>query len=127
MKLMNTFWMKLGATIAGALYVTLLLRIGEPPNGAASAAALQLALAFAVLLVGVAAIVRTFEWGSKISISFFVIGTAIGVLTDALTDTKNDRNLFPIEVAFWCAFFAVAMGFGKEIGAWWKKKRNVEI
>jgi len=81
-----------------------------------------LALAFAVLFLAVAALAGFSEWGPKISIPFFVIGTAIGVLRDALMDTKYDRNLFPIEIAFWCAFFAVAMGFGKEFGAWWKKK-----
>lgn len=117
--------MKLGAAVAGALYITLLLKVGEPPNGDASAAALQLTLALAVLLLAVAALTGLSEWGSKISIPFFVIGTAIGVLRDALMDTKYDRNLFPIEIAFWCAFFAVAMGFGKEIGAWYKKKRSI--
>jgi hypothetical protein len=88
-----------------------------------------LALAFAVLLLAVAALAGLSEWGSKISIPFFVVGTAIGVLRDALTDTKVDRNLFPIEIVFWCAVFAMATGFGKELGAWWKKKmlkRSVE-
>ena|SRR5271166_4016825 len=127
MKLMNVFWTRLGATVAGALYITVLLRIGEPPNGDASAAALQLALAFAVLLLAVAALSGFSEWGSNISIVFFVVGTAVGVLRDALTDTKNDRNLFPLELAFWCALFAVAMAFGKEIGAWYKKKRSVRL
>ena len=91
-------------------------------------AALQLALAFAVLFLAVAALASLYEWGSKINIWFFVVGTAIGVVRDALTDTKNDRNLFPIEVVFWCALFAMAMGFGKELGAWRKKKakRSVE-
>jgi len=124
---MNPFWTKLCATLAGALYISVLLRVGEPPHGDASAAALQLVLAFAVLLLAVAAIAGLSEWGSKISISFFVVGTAIGVLRDALTDAKNDRNLFPIEVAFWCALFAAAMALGKEIGAWWKKKREIAI
>jgi hypothetical protein len=123
---MNSFWMKPAATVVGALYITLLLRVGEPPNGDASAAALQLALAFAVLLIAVAALAVVTEWGSKISIPFFVVGTAIGVLRDALTDTKNDRNLFPIEIAFWCALFAMAMGFGKELGAWCKKKAQAQ-
>jgi hypothetical protein len=126
---MNAFWTKLGAIVAGALYVTLWLKVAEtPPNGTASVAALQLALAFAVLFLAVAALASLSEWGSKINIWFFVVGAAIGVVRDALTDTKNDRNLFPIEVVFWCALFAMAMGFGKELGAWWKKKakRSVE-
>lgn len=127
MKFMKAFWTRLGAIVAGALYITLLLRVGEPSNGNASAAALQLALAFAVLLLAVAALAGFSESGSKISIPFFVVGTAIGVLRDALTDTKNDRSLFPIEVSFWCALFAMAMGFGKELGAWWKKKRKIGI
>jgi hypothetical protein len=76
------------------------------------------------LLIAVAALAGLTESGSKISIPFFVVGTAIGVLSDALTDTKMDRNLFPIEIAFWCAIFAVAMGFGKELGARWKKKHQ---
>jgi len=120
---MNAFWTRLAATLAGALYITLWLRVGEPPTGGnASVALVELALAFAVLFLAVAALAGVSEWGSKISIPFFVIGTAIGVLRDALMDTKYDRNLFPIEIAFWCAFFAVAMGFGKELGAWWKKR-----
>jgi hypothetical protein len=123
MKLMNAFWMKLVTIVAGAVYVTLCLRVGsQPPNGDASAAALQLAVVFAVLLLAVAALAGLSDWGSTISISFFVVGTAIGVLTDALTDTKVDRNLFPIEIVFWCALLAVAMGFGKELGSWWKRK-----
>jgi hypothetical protein len=120
--------MRLGSAIAGVLYITLFLRIGEPPTGGdASVALVELALAFAVLLVAVAASAGLCEWGSKISIPFFVIGTAIGVLRDALTDTRYDRNLFPIEIGFWCGLFAVAMGFGKELGLWWKKKREIRI
>ena len=114
--------MRLGATVAGALYVTLCLRVGQSPTGDASTAALELFLTFAVLLLAVTAIAGHSEWGSKISIPFFVVGTAIGVLRDALTDTKEDRNLFPFEIIFWCAMFAIAMGFGKGLGAWWKKK-----
>jgi hypothetical protein len=128
MKLMNAFWMRLGAIVAGALYITLWLRVGEPPTGGnASVALVELALAFAVLFFAVAAFAAFYDWGSKISIPFFVIGTAIGVLRDALMDTKYDRNLFPIEIAFWCALFAVAMGFGKELGTWCKKKREIGI
>lgn len=123
---MNTFGTKLGATVVGALYITLLLWVGEPPTGGnASVALVELALAFAVLFLAVAALSGFSVWGSKISIPFFVTGTGIGVLRDALMDTKYDRNLFPIEIAFWCALFAVAMGFGKELGAWWKKKRSI--
>ena len=114
--------MRLAATVAGALYVTLCLRVGQSPTGDASTATLELFLVFAVLLLAVAALASLSEWGSKISIPFFVVGTAIGVLRDALTDTKEDGNLFPIEIAFWRAMFAIAMGFGKELGAWWKKR-----
>lgn len=129
MRLIKWILMRLGATVAGALYVTLCLRIGQSPHGDASVAALELFLVFAVLLLAVAAFAGLSEWGSKISIPFFVIGAAIGVLRDALTDTKEDRNLFPFEIAFWCAMFAIAMGFGKELGAWWQKntpKRSLD-
>jgi hypothetical protein len=120
---MNTFGTRLGATAIGAIYITLWLRVGEPPTGGnASVALVELALAFAVLFLAVATLAGFSEWGSKISIPFFVIGTAIGVLRDALMDTKYDRNLFPIEIVFWCALFAVAIAFGKEIGVWLKKK-----
>lgn len=122
MKLINAFLMRLGVAVAGMLYVTLCLRVGQSPHGDASAAALQLVVVLAVLLLAAAALAGLSEWGSKISIPFFVIGTAIGVLRDALTDTKEDRNLFPIEVLIWCAMFAIAMGYGKELGAWWKKR-----
>jgi hypothetical protein len=117
MKFANSFWMRLGAIVAGALYISLWLTVGEPPGGNASVGLVELALAFAVLFFAAAAFAAFYDWGSKISIPFFVIGTAIGVLRDALMDTKYDRNLFPIEIAFWCGLFAMAMGFGKELGA----------
>jgi hypothetical protein len=119
---LNALVMRLVATVAGALYVTFCFKVGsQSPNGDASAI-LLLAVAFTVLFLAVAALAGLSEWGSKISISFFVVGTAIGVLRDALTDTKVDRNLFPIEIVFWCALFAMSMAFGKELGDWWKKK-----
>jgi hypothetical protein len=127
MKFMNTFLMKVGATVAGALYVTICMRVENFEYShcpGAIAGILYYALVIGVLVLAVSALANSFEWGSKISVPFFLIGTAVAVARDALTDTKMDRNLFPIEIAFWCAIFAVAMGLGKELGAWWKKKHQ---
>ena len=85
---------------------------------------LYIALAFGVTLILVAALVRFTEWGSQISIPFFLIGVAIGVVYDALSDKKIDRNLFPIEAVLACAIFGPALGFGKKLGAWLKKNRQ---
>jgi hypothetical protein len=49
------------------------------------------------------------------------------VVYDALTDKTMDRNIFPIEAAIWCAILAPALGLGKELGAWLKKNRQVEV
>ena len=126
MKLVKPVLARLGATVAGTLYVTLCLRMGsQSARDSEPAATLYLVLTLAALLLTVATLAGFSEWGSKISIPFFLVGTAVGVVRDALMDTKVDRNLFPIEVVIWCGFFAIAMGFGKELGAWWKRKRIV--
>jgi hypothetical protein len=73
MKPVNSFWMQPGAAIAGALYITVLLKVGEP-YGDASAEAIQLTLAFSVLLLAVAAVASLYEWRSKISIPCSLLG-----------------------------------------------------
>jgi hypothetical protein len=120
---------KLAATAVGAIYVTIwfyLNRAGDryPALHGPGPALIFVVLTFVVLLLLMAALVRSYEWGARLSIPFFSIGVAVGVVYDALSDTTMDRNLFPIEVVIWCAIFAAALGFGKELGAWLRKKRQ---
>jgi hypothetical protein len=48
--------------------------------------------------------------GSLISVPLFVlIGVIVGIMVDVVLDTKVDRNIFPIEIIFWCIFLAPAL------------------
>ncbi len=129
MRFLKALGARVAAATCGTMYATfwaildrLTDRYGllQSPEGSL----LYIALAFGVTLLLVAALVRFTEWGSQISIPFFLIGVAIGVVYDALSDKKIDRNLFPIEAALACAIFAPALGFGKKLGAWLKKNRQ---
>jgi hypothetical protein len=113
----------------GIVYVTIwqdLSRLGDlyGPLQGPSAGLLFVALAFFVTLVLLSVLVNFSEWGSQVSIPFFLVGVAVGVVIDALTDKTMDRNIFPIEAVVWCAIFGPALGFGKELGAWLKKRRE---
>ncbi len=44
------------------------------------------------------------------------LGVFIGVAFDAMTDTKMDRNLFPIEMVLWTVFTAPGAAAGTVIG-----------
>jgi hypothetical protein len=120
---------KMAATAFGAIYVTIWFYLDRVANRYPSLHGLGAALffivsAFVVLLVLITALVSSYEWGSRVSIPFFSIGVAVGVVYDALSDKTMDRNLFPIEAGIWCAIFATALGFGKELGAWLRRKRQ---
>jgi hypothetical protein len=123
---------KLAATAAGAIYVTIwfyLNRAGDryPALHGPGPALVFVVLTFVVLLLLMTALASSYEWGSRLSIPFFSIGVAVGVVYDALSDTTMDRNLFPIEAVIWCGIFATALGFGKELGAWLRKKRQSKV
>ena len=48
--------------------------------------------------------------GSLIIVPLFVlIGVIVGIMVDVVLDTKVDRNIFPIEIIFWCIFLAPAL------------------
>jgi CDP-diglyceride synthetase len=126
MKLVKPVLARLGATVAGTLYVTLCLRMGsQSARDSEPAATLYLLLILAVLLLLVSAIASLSEWVSRPNILSFLVGTAIGVTYDALSDKTTDRNLFPIEIILWCAMFSVALVAGKRFGEWRKRKQIV--
>ena len=123
---------KLAATAVGAIYVTIwlyLARVADryPALQGPGPALFFVVLMFVVLLLLMTVLVSSYEWGSRLSIPFFSIGVAVGVVYDALSDTTMDRNLFPIEAVIWSAVFAAALGFGKELGAWLRKKRQSKV
>jgi drug/metabolite transporter (DMT)-like permease len=131
MRILKALPTELVVAACGAIYITawfnLLKLVGLYNSKSSAASLLSIVLPFAVLLLLVAALVRFTEWGSQLSIPFFLVGVAVGVVYDAVTDKTMDRNLFPIEAAFWSGILAVALGFGKELGAWLKKNRQVEV
>jgi hypothetical protein len=48
--------------------------------------------------------------GSLIIVPLLVlIGVIVGIMVDVVLDTKVDRNIFPIEIIFWCIFLAPAL------------------
>jgi hypothetical protein len=131
MRILKALAARVAAAASGAIYVTFweaLSRLANQygPLRSPAAALVFFGLTFGVLLLLVTALIRFTEWGSQLSIPFFLIGVAVGVVYDALTDKTMDRNIFPIEAAIWCGILAPALGFGKELGAWLKKDRQVK-
>jgi hypothetical protein len=126
MRILRALVARVTAAACGAAYVTLLEALSRlanrygPLRGPVPALVF-VGLTFGVLLLLVAALICFTEWGSQLSIPFFLIGVAVGVVYDAMTDKTQDRNIFPIEAAIWCGILAPALGFGKELGAWLKK------
>jgi hypothetical protein len=131
MRIIKALAVRVAAAACGIIYVTIwqdLSRLGDlyGPLQGPTAGLLFVALAFVVTLLLVSALVSFFGWGSQVSIPFFLIGVAVGVVIDALSDKTMDRNIYPIEAVVWCAIFAPALGFGKEIGAWMRKNRQMK-
>jgi hypothetical protein len=130
MRFLKALPAELVAAACGVIYITAffnflrLVGLNNPQGLVASW--LSILSPFVVLLLLVAALVLFTEWGSQVSIPFFLLGVAVGVVIDAVTDKTMDRNLFPIEAAIWCGILAAALGFGKELGAWVKKRRQVK-
>lgn len=48
---------------------------------------------------------------------FAILGIAMGVVFDALTDTQRDRNLFPIEMLIWTGFAMPGIVVGSILGS----------
>lgn len=125
MRIVRAFGIRLLSGVSGGLYVTLCLRVSSLTYRDSDLAMLvYFASVFVVLLLLIAALVRFTEWGAQVSIPFFLIGVAVGVIYDALSDKTMDRNLFPIEAVIWCAILAPALGFGKGLGVWLGKNRQ---
>jgi len=130
MRILKMLPAELVVAACGAIYITtwfnLLKLVGLYNPQGLVASWLSIVSPFVVLLLLVAALVRFAEWGSQLSIPFFLLGVSVGVVFDAVTDKTMDRNLFPIEAAIWCGILAAALGFGKELGAWLKKDRRAK-
>jgi hypothetical protein len=128
MKIVKASVERVAATVCGAIYIIVwfnllrLLGLSNPKGAVVSL--LVVVLIFGVLLLLVSALVGFTEWGSQISIPFFLVGVAVGVVVDALSDKTMDRNLFPIEAVIWCGILGVALGYGKELGARLKKRAS---
>ena len=98
MRILKMLPAELVVAACGAIYITawfnLLKIVGlHNPQGFVLSL-LPIVLPFVVLLLLVAALVRFTEWGSQLSIPFFLVGVAVGVVLDAVTDKTMDRNLF---------------------------------
>lgn len=117
------------AAVCGLVYVAIWLnlsRLGDlyGPLQGPSGGLIFVVLSFVVTLVLMSALAGFTEWGSRISIPFFLLGVAAGVVVDALSDKTMDRNIFPIEAAIWCIIFGAALGIGKGLGTWFRRNRQ---
>jgi hypothetical protein len=111
--------MKLAALVSGALFVTICLRMTEASNGGPFRFVL---LSLVILLPVTLALVRYSGRDSWFIAPLVVIGVVVGIMIDVALDTKEDRNLFPIEIVAACALVTPSVVTGAVLGWYLKKK-----
>jgi hypothetical protein len=109
--------MRLTALVSGALFVTICLRM-PGVNGEW----LFVLLSLVILLPVTSALVRYAAQGSWFIAPLVLIGVAIGIMIDVVLDTKEDRNLFPIEIIAGCVLVTPSVVIGTALGWFLKKK-----
>ena len=116
----RTSTMRLMALVGGALFVTICLRVPVASGGGPLRFVL---LSLAILLPATLALVRYSGRDSWFIVPLVVIGVVVGIMIDVALDTKEDRNLFPIEIVVACALVTPAVVTGAALG--WFLKRKV--
>jgi heme/copper-type cytochrome/quinol oxidase subunit 4 len=110
--------MRLTALVSGALFVTICLRApglnGEGPL-------LFVLLTVVALLPVTSALVRYSARGIWFIAPLVLIGVVVGMI-DVVLDTKEDRNLFPIEMIVACVLVTPSVVIGTALGWFLKKK-----
>ena len=119
MRIDRTLTMRLTALVSGTAFITVCQRM----PGIKDRGPLQFALLSVVILLPVTlALVRNSGRDSWLIAPLIVIGVVIGIMIDVALDTKEDRNLFPIEIVVACVLIAPAVVSGAVLGRLLKKK-----
>jgi hypothetical protein len=108
--------MKLTALVSGAVFVTICLRTPGVHEG------LFILLSLVILLPVTSALVRYSAQGSWFIAPLVLIGVVVGIMIDVVLDTKEDRNLFPIEIIVACVLATPSVAIGTALGWFLKKK-----
>ncbi|HEY9158953.1 MAG TPA: hypothetical protein VIO10_13575 [Candidatus Binatus sp.] len=111
--------MRLTALVSGALFVTICLRM---PGASGGGPLRFFLLSLVVLLPVTLALVRYSRRDSWLIAPLVVIGVVVGIMIDVALDTKEDRNLFPIEIVVACALATPPVVTGAALG-WFLKKQ----
>jgi len=119
MRIDITSMMRLAGLVSGALFVTICLRMPGVSDGGPFRFVL---LSFVILLPITLALVRYSGRDSWFVAPLIVIGVIVGIMTNVLLDTKEDRNLFPIEIVVACVLVTPSVVIGAALGSFLKKK-----
>ena len=111
----------LTAFVSGGLFVTICLRTPGVSGGGPLRFVL---LSFVVLMPVTLALVRYSRRDSWLIAPLVVIGVVVGIMIDVALDTKEDRNLFPIEIVVACALATPPVVAGAALG--WLVKKKVD-
>jgi hypothetical protein len=123
MQEIKTLSLRLLALTAGLAYLTVIYRF--PSVGHHDLIA-HLVLSFLVLGPVTVALVVYSGKGSWIAVPLLVLlGVVFGIMIDVVLDTKVDRNIFPVEIVFWCVFLAPVMIVSSALG-WFLRNRVYE-
>jgi hypothetical protein len=116
MRIDRTLTMRLTALVSGAVFVTICLRTPGVHEG------LFVLLSLVILLPVTTALVRYSARGSWFIAPLVLIGVAVGIMVDVVLDTKEDRNLFPIEIIAACVLVTPSVVIGTALGWFLKRK-----
>ncbi|MBC5763932.1 hypothetical protein [Ramlibacter albus] len=108
------------ATLAGGWLSSALSAVHGLPGFAAT-------LLLLLALYGVAAVLaRVQAAGPTAAIAgVFYLGIPVGLVIDAMLERTSGgapRELFPYELAIWCAYAALPVAVGMAIGSWWHSR-----
>jgi hypothetical protein len=117
MRIDRTLTMRLTALVGGALFVAICWRM-PGVNGVG----LFVLLSLVILLPVTSALVRYSARGIWFVAPLVLIGVAIGIMIDVVLDTKEDRNLFPIEIIAAWVLVTPSVTIGTALGWFLKKK-----
>ena len=118
----NAFLVRLLAFAAGLVYITVIYEF--PIFASYHGLSGLFLLSFVVLgSITFVLVVRAGK-GSSIAVPLLIlIGVVVGTMADVVLDTKEDRNLFPIEIMLNCAFLAPILLTSSALG-WFVKNRS---
>src|SRR5216684_927167 len=115
------YFTRLLSLLTGAAYVTIFYKIPALGNvGIVGVFAIS-----ALVMVPVTLALTAFpERKGWLLAPLILLGATIGIMVDVILDTKRDRNLFPLEIAFVWAVLCPAVVAGSTLG-WWLRRGRI--